>query len=174
MIGATSIFFTSRSYSDNNSKLAFGGRATIGNNFIRFGGSAMSGELQPDGAPRRNYSIAGVDVRASCEDLLRLTFEYATRSEEVPGLAGDNMVYGIVASGEVRVYNCPKMYLFSRYDTLEYRDNLGPDAGVERFTWGLNIPTPGGTLLSLNHEHWIFPSPQEEIDVVGTRWTAAF
>ena len=74
------VFFTlSRRYVDNNHEPAVGGRATIGNRFVRFGGSVMSGQMHNDGAAPLSYHLAGGDVTARVEDHLRFYFEYAIR-----------------------------------------------------------------------------------------------
>jgi hypothetical protein len=170
-----SVFFTSRSYTDNNSQPAVGGRVTVGNQLVRCGGSMMTGEYQNYGDPRRLYQVSGVDLTARYKDFARFYFEYAIRSEDAVGGPGlRNTVYGTVTEAEIRLLNRPRIGLLGRYDTLRYRDTYGPNADINRFTWGLTAVLPGGSLLIVNHEHWLFPAPQDDVDVVGARWVVTF
>jgi hypothetical protein len=177
-VGPTSIFFTSRSYSDNNSKPAWGGRVTIGQSFIRFGGSLMAGEYQDDGDARQRYQISGVDVTANYRDFARFYFEYAMRREDAPGSPGvKSTVYGLVTEVEMTLFSRPRIGLLGRYDNLQYRDLFStglPNADLDRLTWGLTSVLPGGSLLIVNHEHWMFPAPQKAVEVVGVRWVVSF
>ena len=66
----------------------------------------------------------------------------------------------------------PRVGLLARYDTLVHHDVLG-DSSLERFTWGLNFSLPGGSLLLINHEHWIF-ADSGDVDVLGLRWRSVF
>jgi hypothetical protein len=173
--GVPSVFFTSRSYTDNNSRPALGGRVTVGNPLLRFGGSLMVGDYQKDGDPQRRYQISGVDVTASHRDLGRFYFEYAVRDEDAFGSPGlSNKIYGTVTEAEIPLLSRPRIGLLGRYDTLRYRDTFGPNAGINRLTWGLTAVLPDGSLLIVNHEHWMFPAPQSEVDVVGARWVTTF
>ena len=176
-------FAPSRSYIDNNALPAMGGRVTVGNPKLRFGGSIMTGEAQRDGNPAGpiHYRLYGFDVTARFKDRLRLYAEYAMRNTSVkaPPTGRDAMVYGLVCEGEVTILKKPRLGLLGRYDKLAFRDPLfpipsDPDFDVERATWGINLTLPGGSLLILNHEHWILPNPDDEIDVVGFRWVGTF
>lgn len=71
------------------------------------------------------------------------------------------------------VWKQPNIGLLGRYDTLEHRHAFSGDLSTERFTWGFNIPVKGSMLL-LNHEHWMFPGSGTDVDVVGVRWTSTF
>jgi hypothetical protein len=44
---------------------------------------------------------------------------------------------------------------------------------TERFTYGLNWLLPGGSLLILNHEHWMYDN-RSPANIFGLRWTVAF
>lgn len=165
-------FTPSRSYTDNNSNPAVGGRATVGNGSVRIGGSVMSGEMQDESAPRLDYQFAGGDATFRWEDLVRLYFEYAIRRND-SALPRGQIAYGVVVEGEFLLLSKPKISLVTRYDTLEHRDGLGVST-VERFTWGVNTTVFGGSLLMINHERWNFRTPQPDVDVIGARWVATF
>jgi len=173
--GGPGVSFTaSRSYVDNNNSPAVGGRATVGNRFVRFGGSVMSGQMQPDQSlgPELNYHFAGGDVVVHYEDRLRLYYEYAMRRNDSPFGRGE-VVYGNVVEGETLLLSHPKISLLARYDDLVHRDFQGHDK-VERFTWGVNTVLPGGSLLIVDHERWNFAGDRPTIDVVGLRWVTTF
>ncbi len=165
-------FFVSRRYYDNNELPAYGGRVTIGGSYLKLGASAMTGDYNATGAPQRTYEIYGFDGTARYKDIVRYYFEYAIRDEDSRFGPGKDYVYGIVSELEFRLIK--KVSLLGRYDTLEYRDNLGPDTTLKRFTWGFNMSLPGGSTLLINHEHWIFPDPQDDVDVIGARWVATY
>jgi hypothetical protein len=176
-LGTPGIFFVSRSYRDNNSNLAFGGRGTIGNDVVRIGGSVASGELQNDLAPVQYYKMSGADISLRLGERFRANYEYAIRvSDTFPN--AETIAYGNVVEAELTVRDCPealripKVSLLARYDTLEHRGFQGP-MSTERFTWGVNTTLRGGSLLILNHEHWIFDET-EHANIFGLRWTAAF
>ncbi|MCA9148881.1 MAG: hypothetical protein KDA92_06275 [Planctomycetales bacterium] len=172
--GAGVSYTRSRAYVDNNLEPAIGGRATVGNSTLRFGGSVMSGEMQDDGAPvKRFYNFAGGDVTGRFFDnLIRTYFEYAIRKNDSP-FPNDQMVYGTVTEIEALLLGEPNLSLLGRYDTMEFRDNFGKDS-IARFTWGLSTTSIGGSLLMFNHERWYFPTPDNDVDVVGVRWVTAF
>jgi hypothetical protein len=172
-VGGPGVFFFSRSYQDNNSNVAVGGRATIGNERLRFGGSIAGGELQDEGAPLQAYSLAGGDVSYRHGDMFRAYYEYAIREEEsFPFPDAESIAYGNLIEAEVLLLEKPKISFLARYDTLEHRGRLG-DMTTERFTYGLNWVLPGGSLLVLNHEHWIY-DVRSTANVFGLRWTVAF
>jgi hypothetical protein len=45
---------------------------------------------------------------------------------------------------------------------------------VRRFTYGINWTLPGGSLLMVNHEHWMMPHELHNVDVLGVRWAVTF
>jgi len=167
-------FLSSRSYWDNNNDPAVGGRATIGNQSIRLGGSVMSGHFNNDRAPQQYYKFAGADVTFRYEKWFRAYAEYAIRTEETnPGARSHT--YGTVVEGEVQVTPC--VSLLARYDTLYARGAITaggtrPD-DIDRATWGVNFTLPGGSELLFNHEIWR-PEIGPNVDVVGFRWFATF
>lgn len=179
-------FFPSRSYVDNNALPAFGGRAQISTPSVQFGGSLMTGEAQFDGTTTEPilYQLSGVDVTARYQDLLRFYFEYAIRtntrklSPALPPLGRRTMVFGTVSEAELKLWDKPRVGLLARYDTLDFRDTFvaapPTEPQIERFTWGFNFTLGGGSLLMLNHERWILPDPEEEVDVLGFRWVGTF
>ena len=171
--GGPSVFFDSRSYRDNNSNVAVGGRATIGNQYLKVGGSIASGEQQFEfpGATLQNYKLAGGDVSIRWNDTLRAYYEYAIRDED-PFPGGRNLSYGHLVEAEILLLSDPQISLLGRYDTLENHGNLG-DQFIDRFTWGLNFALYGGSTLILNHEHWSFDS-RSSVNIMGIRWTMAF
>jgi mono/diheme cytochrome c family protein len=172
--GGPGVQFTrSRSYSDNNHLPAVGGRATVGNGQIRFGGSVMSGQLQNDMTDPLNYHLAGGDVTARfLDNQVRLYFEYAIRRNDTNFDRGQ-IAYGTISELEVLLLSTPNLSALARYDTLEHRDFFG-DSSIDRFTWGLSSTVLGGSLLIVNHEHWRFSDGQNDVDVLGCRWVAAF
>ena len=133
----------------------------------------MSGQMHNDGAAPLSYHLAGGDVTARVEDHLRFYFEYAIRQEDAGFFVGrENIAYGTVYEAELRLCDTPRVGLLARYDTLVHHDVLG-DSSLERFTWGLNFSLPGGSLLLINHEHWIF-ADSGDVDVRGLRWRSVF
>ena len=172
--GPGTLFDASRSYVDNNREPAFGARATIGNRAVRFGGSLKAGQLQNEGTTPQSYHMVGADVTARYQELVRFYFEYALRRDDtVVTTLEQNITYGIVTELELMVWKQPNIGLLGRYDTLEHRHAFSGDLSTERFTWGFNIPVKGSMLL-LNHEHWMFPGSGTDVDVVGVRWTSTF
>jgi hypothetical protein len=171
--GGPAVFFFSRSYQDNNSNVAVGGRATIGNDRWRFGGSIAGGELQNEGDPLQTYSLAGGDVSYRHGERFRAYYEYAIREEDsFPSPDSESIAYGNLIEAEVLLLKKPKISFLARYDTLEHRGVLG-DMSTERFTYGLNWVLPGGSLLILDHEHWIY-DVRSPANIFGLRWTTAF
>jgi len=170
-IGGPDVFFASRSYRDNNSNTAVGGRATIGNKEIRIGGSIANGEQQQEESPNQVYKLVGADVTYRWKETLRAYYEYAIR-DEAPFPDATNTVYGNLFEGELFLLDEPKISLLARFDTLDSSGDLG-EQYIERFTWGLNFGLYGGSLLIANHEHWRF-SDRPSIDIMGLRWTVAF
>ncbi len=167
-------FTRSRSYADNNSKPAVGGRATVGNKRIRFGGSIMTGRFEDDMQPAANYKLAGADATARfCDNQVRLYFEYAMRRNDTI-FPRRQIAHGIVSELEVSLLSEPNLKALLRYDTLKHRDFNG-ESSIHRFTWGLSTTLIGGSLFIINHEHWNFPTAtSEDVDVFGFRWVATF
>jgi len=167
--GGPGVFRFSRTYWDNNSDPAVGGRATIGNEMLRLGGSIMAGQLQNDFQPRQDYELVGGDATLRFREL-RFYFEYAMRQEDSFPQA-ESTAYGTVFELEWDVLEC--FSLLGRYDTLDHRGVLG-ERDTERFTWGVNVPLAGGSLLMVNVEQWHFSDATPDVDVAGVRWMAAF
>lgn len=172
--GGSGVNFTSsRAYADNNRHAGYGGRATVGNKKVRFGGSVMAGRLEDEGAAELNYHLAGADATARLwRDDVRLYFEYALRRND--SIFGQRQIsYGTVSEVEVLLLDRPNISALFRYDTLEHRDFFG-ETSIERFTWGISSPVAGGLLIA-NHEHWNFPTDNvADVDVLGIRWVATF
>jgi hypothetical protein len=172
-VGGPAEFFFSRSYRDNNSNVAVGGRGTIGNRHWRFGGSIAGGELQDEGLPLQAYSLAGGDVSYRQGEFFRAYYEYAIRQEDAfAGPNSQSIAYGNLVEAEVLLLKDQNVSFLARFDTLEHRGALG-DLSTERFTYGLNWVLPGGSLLILDHEHWIFDD-RSPANIFGLRWTVAF
>jgi len=185
-------FLMSRDYVDNNSNPAVGGRATLGNQYVRAGGSITGGRFNSNAAfgstpPVLDYQIFGFDVQARYEDLIRVQAEYARRdSDRMVGLPGipvsTDHISGFYVEGELRVYCKPRVSVLARYDGQDHHSILPlpgsaldtGNFGVRRFTYGLNFTLPGGSLLMINHEHWWLPGGLDDVDVVGARWAATF
>ena len=172
--GAGVRFTNSRSYADNNQQPAYGGRATIGNKQMRFGGSVMAGRMEDDMDAPLNYHFAGADATARfCDDQIRIYFEYALRRNDTR-FPVRQIAYGTVTELEVLLLSDPNVSALARYDTLEHRDFAG-QTSIERFTWGLSTTAIAGSLLIVNHEHWNFPADvSPDVDVLGIRWVATF
>lgn len=165
-------FNTSRRYYDNNRRPDYGGRMTVGNNRLRLGFSAMAGAISDDPIddPVR-YQMFGWDAIVRPNDKLRFYFEYAQRQDlALTASELDEFTSGYVAETEYRLWE--PLSFVARLDNLERR-LTGGDEEIDRVTWGFNVATPGGSLLLLNHEHWILPD-NSDIDVIGVRWTATF
>jgi hypothetical protein len=169
--GGPEVFYDSRSYSDNNSDAAIGGRATLGNSWVRIGGSFGSGELQPNDLPEQTYQLAGGDITFRYHDRFRAYYEYAMRDED--STTEESRAEGHVWEIEGQVWGKPRISLLARYDTLEHSGSLGEET-TERFTWGPSLILPGGSLLIVNHEHWMFDTDPKDEDIVGFRWIATF
>ena len=173
--GGPGIFNASRRYYDNNREPAVGGRMTVGDSSYRLGASLMTGTLHDDGAPQLGYQLASADATWRCEDRLRAYFEYAIRSDDSVFVAGGrNHTYGIVVEAEYNLTRDSPWSLLARYDTLEHRDASFGNTSTDRYTWGLNYLLPGGSLLMVNHEHWMLDSQPDDMDVIGIRWTATY
>lgn len=183
-------WFQSRDYVDNNTEPAVGGRATLGNNYLRAGASLMSGRynentLQAAVPENLDYKIYGVDLVARYEDWVRIQVEWARRDNDAfDFLAGDvtrEAIKGTVIEGEFKLWSKPKVSAIVRYDDQRRTDGpprfgtpiLTPETSVQRFTYGLNVALGSSTLM-VNHEHWKVPDPLNDLDVLAIRWVAAF
>ncbi len=165
-------FTPSRSWHDNNSNTALGGRVTLGSSWIVLGGSFATGELQASGNPTTNYQLEGGDVTLRYRDYIRGYFEYARRVEDTtPTL--ESTFSGHVVEVEGLLWRNPKISMLVRYDNI-MNPVLYGGATIERFTWGPNITLPGGSLLIINHEHWMHDDPLQNEDIVGGRWVVSF
>jgi hypothetical protein len=185
-------YYLSRDYMDNNSQPAGGGRATVGNQYLQLGGSYMYGRFNDhtgvDPFDRgQYYEIAGVDLTARYEDLIRFQAEYAYRTSDrfvqVPNkFFEDEEVFGYSLEGEVRLCKEPRVGLLARYDTISHHGDMPPSGStlleprfnVHRFTWGFTFNLPGGSVLLLNHEYWSMPDELGNVNVYGARWVATF
>jgi hypothetical protein len=166
----------SRGYRDNNREPLTGARFTVGNQSVRVGTSYMGGSMQDDGNTPVWAEFYGADLTAQCGDAARFYCEYALRSNgQTLPIFGDNICYGVVCEAEVRVLRNPRISVITRYDNLIQKGYLFfPDTAVDRFTWGLNTTLPGGSILMLNHEHWVFSGDRENADVIALKWAASF
>lgn len=164
-------FTASRSYTDNNTDVAFGSRATIGNKWLRVGGSWMSGRHHT-GVPL-SYHLAGIDSTLRIlDDDIRLHFEYALRrNDSSSGVR--QIAYGTVTEFDALLWSEPNLHFLCRYDTLEHRDFFG-DASTRRFTWGVSSSALAGSRVMLNHEHWRFSDTRPTTDLLALRWVATF
>jgi len=185
-------FDFSRDYVDNNSTPAVGGRATIGNAFLRFGGSYVAGRFSPTGGSgpsgsNLDFQIIGADVQARWKDILRVQAEYARRNSDrvvdLPGqLLNSDKTDGAYIEAECLVHRAWKLSVLGRYDWQRKSSPLAPpdsdlpsgNFNVQRITYGINRVLPGGSLLMINHEHWILPFDLKPVNVIGVRWSASF
>lgn len=183
-------WYQSRDYVDNNSEPAVGGRATIGNKYLRAGASLMSGRynessLQQAVPELLDYKIYGADVVARYEDWVRIQVEWARRDNDafdfIGGAVEREAIKGTVVEGEFKLWTKPKISAIVRYDDQRRTDGparfgtpvTSPDVAVQRFTYGLNFALGSSTLM-INHEHWKVPAPLDNQDVLAIRWVAAF
>ena len=166
-------FTPSRDYTDNNSNVTVGTRATIGNKKFRLGGSVMSGQLQDEGAPRLNFNLTGADFTGRfLDDQLRFYFEYAIRRND--SIFGQRqLAYGTVSELNALLFAKPNIRMLARYDTIEHQDFFGNQA-IRRFTWGFSTASFGGSTLIINHEHWRFSDSEPNTDLLGIRWVTVF
>ncbi len=175
-------FYLSRDYVDNNSRPAGGGRLTIGNQYLRFGASAMGGRHSPTafgGRRNRNldYSIYGLDATFHYDDLLRVQFEYAIRSTDRFNRFGNRGIVSEHVAGyyvEAELLLTAGVSVLARFDSQSYN---ALDTGwwdVARITYGFNFTLVGGSLLMINQEHWLLPGDLRPIDVTGARWAYTF
>ncbi len=185
-----SSWYQSRDYVDNNSEPAVGGRATIGNKYLRAGASLMSGRynensLTPAVPETLDYKIYGADLVARYEDWVRIQVEWARRDNDafdfLASEVGRESIKGTIVEGEFKLWKKPKISAVVRYDDQRRTDGpmmfgtpiLTPDVSVQRFTYGLNMALGSSTLM-VNHERWKVPAPLNDVDVLAIRWVAAF
>jgi hypothetical protein len=183
-------WYQSRDYVDNNTEPAVGGRATIGNNYLRAGASLMSGRynentLQAAVAEILDYKIYGADLTARYEDWVRIQVEWARRDNDafdfIASDVGRESIQGTVVEGEFKLWSKPKISAIVRYDDQRRTDGpprfgspiVSPEVEVQRFTYGLNFALGSSTLM-LNHERWKVPQPLNDLDILAIRWVAAF
>ncbi|HVC93508.1 MAG TPA: hypothetical protein VND64_07440 [Pirellulales bacterium] len=191
--GANGIDFvqTRLQYYDNNSLPSGGGRFTIGDKYLRLGGSIMGGRFNSNAGngplnQGMDYLIFGLDAVFRWKDRLRVQFEYAQRNSDrlgtLPAAIFRERVGGFYLEGEAMISRRWNMSFLARYDVQSTQSLLPPpgstlttgDFTVQRFTYGLNWTLPGGSLLMLNNEHWFLPRSLGTVDVVGVRWAATF
>jgi len=168
-------FIPSRSWSDNNSNAALGGRIALRGPLMMIGGSYASGELQASGSPEKNYTLSGVDVTLHYKDWIRAYYEYARREEDTTTTL-ESCFSGQVVEIEGRLWNKPKVTLLVRYDTIRNPQTPGyyNKATIERFTWGPSMTLLGGSVVIVNHENWKHEAPLHNEDIFGVRWLVSF
>lgn len=176
-------FFQSRDYVDNNSQPAYGGRLTLAGPQLTLGTSLMSGRYNSDQfADGLGYRVLGADAAFRVTDEFRLQAEYAIRTtdQQFGAASGDEEVRGWNIEAELRLWNQPKLWAVVRYDTLDRTGDFSPPTGqlvnsqIDRITWGFNVGMPGGSLLLINHEHWMFANDADSVNVIGVRWVGTF
>ena len=133
-----------------------------------------------------NYDLIGADVTVRYQDLVRLQAEFAQRNSDrvifPQSSVEDEEIQGFNFEGEVRIHDKPRISMVGRYDMMEHKGDLpppgssltDPDFNVDRITWGFNVTLPGGSMLLINHEHWIMPDELDDVDVIGGRWVVSF
>lgn len=180
----------SRDYVDNNGRPAWGLRGTVGNQYLRFGGSYLTGRYSdsPNAEPfagKLDYQLWGVDVTARYQRLIRFQAEYARRDTDrvfdaaIPSLFSEK-VDGYYTELELRPYeDCPLSGLF-RFDYMR-RNSLLPTEDyvtgqffARRLTAGINIELFKNSLLMIDYEHWMMPPGLKNVDAIGVRWAITF
>jgi len=165
-------FYPSRSWSDNNSNAALGGRIALRGPSVTIGGSYATGELQGSGSPKKDYQLVGGDITIRFSGVIRIYYEYARREEDsTPTL--ESSFSGNVAEVEGKIWSNPQVTLLVRYDNVRNSALYG-GATVERITWGPAITLPGGSLFIINHEQWKHEAPLYNEDIFGVRWVVSF
>lgn len=197
--GASGIdFFASRDYVDNNTNASVGGRLTMGNRFLKFGTSILSGQFAPPAgvgplSQSMNYNVYGWDATLRWSDRLRVQFEYARRDSDRISFADlanirriREGVSGYCLEAEYQFCRGEQHQLsfLMRFDQQNRLSDLPPPGSslaagrfeVRRFTYGPNWTLPGGSLLMLNHEHWMLPAglARKNVEVIGVRWAMTF
>ncbi|MCE9526538.1 MAG: hypothetical protein K8R36_10840 [Planctomycetales bacterium] len=182
-------FDQSRDYVDNNTSPSAGSRVTVGNQYLKLGGSFMSGEFTPTGGAdptgqKLNYWVYGYDAVFRVNDILRVQFEYARRDNDriASGDTTRDHVDGYYVESELLVNRANRISFLARYDR-QSRVSLAPPPEsilstgsftVARFTYGINMILPGGSLLMINHERWFLPDGLPRTDLLGVRWACTF
>lgn len=185
-------FDQSRDYVDNNSQPAGGGRVSIGNQYLRAGGSLMSGcfsDRAGSGPFNQgfSYQLFGLDFIARYDDLVRFQIEYARRNSDrlvsLPDFVlATDVVDGFYAEAEVLLWRQWHLSLLGRFDQ-QNRSSVAPPPEslltmssfrVQRWTCGINMTLAGGSLLMLNVERWLLPGNLDSINVYGVRWAVSF
>lgn len=182
-------FDASRDIVSQNNSPSLGGRATIGNRWLRVGSSVIGGRFNDSPVSgafpgRQNYLIYGFDAVSRYENLLRFQFEYAQRNTDflvtaaappVPAITAVEKVCGYYFEAEGRLRNDSKFSVLARWDHMNR--NVAPSAlnitEVQRFTYGLNYAVTSNSLFMFNHEIWR-PRGQPHIDVFGVRYAVTF
>ena len=182
-------FDASRDIVTQNNSPSLGGRATIGNRWVRFGSSAIGGRfndkpVSDDYPGRQNYLIYGFDATARYENILRFQFEYAQRNTDylaaaaappIAAVTSVEKVSGYYFELEARRCNESKFSLLGRWDHMNR--NVAPSAlnitEVNRITYGLNYAVTSNSLFMFNHEIWR-PTGHKHIDVFGVRYAVTF
>lgn len=180
-------FFQSRSYSDNNSDPAVGGRLAVGSPSFTVGASAMTGNSEASGSPQRlSYDVLGLDLNARIGKRVRVVAEVARRSNDIRTFVaaqpfGKVDLEGYVIESDVLLSEAHGISFVARLDATRYEgtvapiaSSLSPDFRVERFTWGFDVAVFGSSNLMINHEHWSMPEALEDVDVIGLRWVMSF
>ena len=125
-------FDASRDIVTQNNSPSAGGRATIGNRWIRLGSSVIGGRFNNNPVDtgafpgRLNYLIFGFDAVARYENLLRFHFEYAQRNTDfippvtppAPSVMAVEKVCGYYFEAEGRLRNDSKFSLLGRWDHM--------------------------------------------------------
>jgi hypothetical protein len=184
-------FDRSRDLLDNNSRPAWGGRATVGTSFLRLGSSITGGQFNdtPFAGPffgPMKYLIYGFDLTARYKDLFRFQAEYARRNNDRFDTNNNVLVrehvQGVYAEAECRLIEKSPLSFLGRYDWLGRGSPL-PVSGsaiptgtfsVNRLTVGVNYAFSGRSLLMLNYERWFIPDHIGNVDVWGAKFAYTF
>lgn len=189
-------FYKSRDLVDNNGRVAWGARATIGGPNVRAGASWTSGCFNQPGDNQStftghlNYTIFGFDIQARYKNLVRFQVEYAKRNSDRANDFGNGLeafsekLDGYYAEAELRPWGTSPVSLLLRYDFLRRNsllpppDSTLPDSrfNVERFTSGINIKLWRESLLMLDYELWLLPGALQlhNQNVYGVRYAITF
>ncbi len=183
----------SRNYLDNNDRPAYGGRVSVGDQYLRAGASIMGGrfddprDLSVVNGPLE-YRIYGFDIQARYKRLFRFQIEYARRDSDRLGLPDDparifgERVDGYYMEAEVRPWDECRVSLLARHDFLRTNSPLPPPGStlptgvfnVERLTLGVNIELWHQSLLMIDYERWFIPEQPNVANVFGVRYTVTF
>ncbi len=186
-------FDLSRGYLGFNSTPTVGTRLTLGNEWLTFGGSFMTGRSSLDGGvipdqTQLYYKIYGFDATVRASEYVRLQFEYARRDSDrvvdIPlPLRVTDAVHGYYGEAEFLLYkNVRAVHFLTRYDLQQQVSATRPvnssvglnNFFVSRFTYGLNFTFANSSTLMLNHEYWMLPSNLGRVNVFGVRWSYSF